>query len=120
MEFRASHKYARISARKARLVADLIRGSDVNEALVRLRFTRKRACAMVEKVVSSALASAKNLALERRLDVDPNALVVAEALVNEGPTIKRWKPRARGMASPIFKRTCHIEVVLRPAPEAKA
>ena len=115
MEFRAKHRYARISPRKARLVADMIRGASVNEALTRLQFTRKRACPMVKKVVESALASAKNLALERKLDVDPNLLVVAKATVNEGPTLKRWKPRARGMASPILKRTSHIEIVLKPA-----
>jgi large subunit ribosomal protein L22 len=115
MEFKAVHKFARISPRKARLVVNLIRGEDVNEALLQLRFSPQRAASMVEKVLKAALASAKHLALERRLDVDPNDLVIAKAVVNEGPTIKRWKPRARGMASPIKKRTCHIEVVLKPA-----
>jgi large subunit ribosomal protein L22 len=114
MEFKASHRFARISPRKVRLVVDIIRGADVNDALVKLKFTRKRASSMVEKVVASALASAKQQALEHHLDVDLNRLIVAEAFVDEGPTLKRWKPRARGMASPILKRTSHIQVVLRP------
>ncbi len=120
MRFRAILRFARISVHKVRPVVDMIRGDGVNEALVKLKFTNKRASPMVEKVVKSALASAKNVALEKKMDIDPNSLVVAEAFANEGPTIKRWMTRARGMANKILKRTCHIEVVLESKGEGTA
>lgn len=106
MAWTATHKYARISARKVRLVADLIRGRDVQDALNILKFTPNRAAGMVSKVLTSAIANAN----EAEAKVED--LVVDAAYVNEGPTIKRWQPKDRGRANPIMKRTSHITVVV--------
>lgn len=99
MAFTAKHRYARISPRKARLLMDLIRGRKVDDALTLLRFSKKRASVMVEKVVRSAVANATEQ------DVAPkrNALVVSAAWVDEGPTIKRFQPKDRGKAYSIKK-----------------
>ncbi len=106
MEFRASHKYAPISARKARDVVDLIRGKHVNDALQILRATPRRAAHMVDKVLRSAMANA-----DESLEADMENLTVEEAYVNEGPTRKKgeWWSR-RGVT--IKGRTSHIHVVL--------
>ena len=106
MAFTAKHRYARISPRKARLLMDLIRGRKVDDALTLLRFSKKRASVMVEKVVRSAVANATEQ------DVAPkrNALVVSAAWVDEGPTIKRFQPKDRGKAYSIKKRTSHLVV----------
>ena len=115
-DFKASHKHARMTARKARLAADMIRGLPVNRALEVLQFSPRRSCRLVEKVVKSALANASNAE-----DVDVNRLVIAEARVDEGPLLggrPRWRPAARGRAAPIRKRTCHIHVGLSETPEA--
>ena len=104
MAWMSKHRYARISARKVRLVAELIRGRHVNEALDVLRFTRKRAAVMVEKVLRAAMADAD----EQEANV--NRLVVSEARVDDGPMIKRFQPKDRGRAHPIMKRTSHIVV----------
>ena len=109
--FRASHRYARISSRKARPVADLIRGRDVNGALEELRFCHRRASPMLQKVIRSAMANAG-----QDLDVDVNRLFVHDVRVDEGPTLKRWRPRAQGRIYPILKRSSHISVVLAEAP----
>ncbi|MBM3984070.1 MAG: 50S ribosomal protein L22, partial [Planctomycetes bacterium] len=117
-QFRASHRYAKTTARKARLVADLIRGLPVNAALRALDRSDKRAAVMLGKVVRSAVANA-----EADADIDPNRLVVAEARVDEGPLLGgfvRWKAGSRGRAMPIRKRTAHIHVALQPAPRAGA
>lgn len=114
MDFRSRTKFARISPFKVRPVVDLVRGKDVNDALVSLGTSHRRGAGMVSKTIHAALAGARQAIAEKRLDLDANDLVVAEARVDEGPTLKRWKPRARGMATGIKKRTCHIEVVLRP------
>jgi len=106
MGWQAKHRYARISARKARLVTDLIRGRDVQDALNILKFTPNRAAVMISKVLTSAIANAN----EAEADVD--RLYVDEAYVDEGPTIKRWHPKDRGRAHPIMKRTSHITVVV--------
>lgn len=106
-QFRASHRYARITARKARPVADLVRGRPVNQALEELRVCHRRASPMLQKVIRSAMANAG-----QDLDVDVNRLVVAEVRVDEGPTQKRWKPRAQGRIFPILVRSSHISVVL--------
>src|SRR4051795_2685613 len=104
---RALAKNVRISPRKARLVTDLIRGRSVPEARTILAFTQRAAAVEVEKVLRSAVANAEsNPALLWRGD----DLVVAAAYVDEGPTIKRWRARARGRVSRINKRTCHITV----------
>ncbi len=105
--FRAMHRHARISARKARLVAGLIRGREANAALDILRFTNKRASVMVDRVLRSAMANAD----EQEADV--SRLVVSEARVDEGPTIPRWRPKDRGRAHPICKRTSHIIVAVQ-------
>lgn len=106
MAWQAVHKYARISARKARLVTDMIRGLDVQDAVNVLKFSPHRAAGMVSKVLSSAIANAD----EREADVD--RLIVSEVRVNEGPTIKRFRPKDRGRAHSILKRTSHIIVAV--------
>ena len=111
--FRASHRYARTTARKARLVADLIRGLPVNAALRALDRSDKRAATLMGKVVRSAVANA-----EQDGNIDPNKLVVSEARVDEGPLLGgfvRWKAGSRGRAMPIRKRTAHLHVALQPA-----
>ena len=102
MAWQAKHRFARISARKARLVVDMIRGRDVQEAMDMLQFTPHRAAGMIRKVLVSAIASANEA------EADTDALVVQEARVDEGPTIKRWHPKDRGRSHPIMKRTSHI------------
>lgn len=106
-EFHASHRFARISARKARLVVDLIRGHSVENALRELDLCQKRAGPMVRKVLRSACANATQQA-----SLEPSNLVVSTAVVDEGPTMKRWRPRSMGRAFPIMKRTCHIKVAV--------
>lgn len=107
MEAKAIAKTVRIAPRKARLVADLVRGKDVAEALVILAHTNKAASPIINKVVSSAFHNAIN-----NHAMDESTLYIKEILVNEGPTMKRFRPRAKGSASPIMKRTSHISVVL--------
>ena len=101
-------KQIRISPRKARLVVDLIRGRSVQEALDMLAYTNKRAAPILTKMLRSAIASASSQAT-----VDIDALVVSEAFVDQGPTMKRFLPRAQGRATPIRKRSSHITVRLR-------
>ncbi|AMB99145.1 50S ribosomal protein L22 [Aerococcus urinaehominis] len=110
---KATAKTVRISARKARLVVDLIRNKTVGEAIAILRNTPRSASPVVEKVLMSAVANA-----EHNYDLDTSKLFVSEAYVNEGPTMKRFRPRARGSASRINKRTSHITVVVKEAEEA--
>lgn len=107
MESKAVVKYARIAPRKARLVVDLIRGKEVGEAIAILNHTNKAASPIVEKVLKSAIANA-----EHNYEMNPNNLVVSKAFVDEGPTLKRFRPRAQGRASRINKRTSHITVVV--------
>ena len=107
MQAKAVAKTVRIAARKVRLVADLIRGKQVGEAVAILRLTPKAASPVVEKVLKSAIANA-----EHNYEMDINNLVVSEAYVNEGPTLKRFRPRAQGRASAINKRTSHITIVV--------
>ena len=110
--FRAYHRHARISSRKARPVADVIRGKFVNDALEELDFLHRRASPMIEKVIRSAMANAG-----QDLDIDVNRLYVSDLRIDEGPTLKRWRPRAQGRVYPILKRSSHICVVLTEAPE---
>jgi len=107
-EFKACHRFARISPRKARYVMDLVRGLPVEQALNDLKFSLKRATPMISKVIRSALANATQ---EAGLEVAN--LFISQALVDVGPRIKRWKPRAMGRAYPRMRRTCHISVILR-------
>lgn len=104
---KATAKYVRIAPRKARLVADEIRGKSYPEASNTLQFMNKRAAGVVGDVLQSAGANA-----EHNDDVDPEELVVAEVRVDEGPTIKRYKARAMGRATMIRKRTSHVFVRL--------
>ncbi len=107
MEARATLRYLRIAPRKARLVADLVRGKSVEDALRTLRFTARAASAPLKKLVESAVANAEN---NHGLDID--TLLVQEIRVDEGPTLKRYRPRAHGRAFPIHKKTSHVSVVL--------
>lgn len=110
---KASAQTVRISARKARLVIDLIRNKTVGEAIAILRNTPRSASPVIEKVLMSAVANA-----EHNYDLDATKLYVSEAYVNEGPTMKRFRPRAKGSASRINKRTSHITLVVKEAEEA--
>ncbi len=108
MAFVAKHRFARIAPRKARLILDLVRGRDVDDALTILRFSKQRAGVMVEKVIRSAVANATEQ------DVAPkrNALFVKACWVDEGPTIKRFQPKDRGKAYNIQKKTSHLVVTV--------
>jgi large subunit ribosomal protein L22 len=110
LEARASLNYVRTSPRKTRQVVDLIKGKSVNEALVILGHTPKKPARKLEKLIKSAVANAQ----QREDAPDVDELLIAEAFVNSGPVWKRWRPRARGRATRILKRTSHITVVLRP------
>lgn len=105
-QWRATHRYARISPRKIRLVVDLIRGRAVRDAEGILRFTPKRGAKLVDKVLKSAIANANEA------EADVRSLVVAKAWVDEGPFYRRWRPKDRGRAHPILKRMSHINVVV--------
>ncbi len=107
MESRAVAKYIRMSPQKVRLVVDLIRGKNVDEAKKILMFTRKNAALAVDKVLKSALANAK-----QNPNIDENILYVKEIFVDQGPSLKRWRARAQGRAASIKKRMSHITVVL--------
>ena len=110
---RAEARWVRLSARKARIVLEHIRGRSVPEARTVLAFTQRAAAREIEKVLRSAVANA-----EANHGLIGDELVVAEAYANEGPTLKRWRPRARGRVNRIFKRTSHITVVLGEDPRA--
>lgn len=105
METTAKFRYARISPQKARLVADQIRGKSVGDALNLLSFSPKKASPLLRKTLESAIANA-----EHNHGADIDELRVTEVMVNEGPTLKRWRARAKGRSSQIFKRTSHISV----------
>ncbi len=107
MEAIAKHNFARISPQKARLVADLIRGKSVDQALEILTFSNKKAAALDKKVLESAIANA-----EHNEGADIDDLNVAKIFVDEGPTMKRIMPRAKGRADRILKRSSHITVVV--------
>lgn len=107
MEVRSVYKYARISPLKARDVAREIQGMPVSAALETLQFTPKKSAVLIEKTLKSAIANAEN-----NHDLMPDTLVVRSAMVGEGPSFRRFKPRARGSASPIQKRTAHITIIV--------
>ena len=104
---KAMARTVRVSPRKTRLVLDLIRGKNVADAIAILKFTPNKAARIVEKTLNSAIANAEN-----NFGLEKANLVVSEAYANEGPTMKRFRPRAKGSASPINKRTSHITVVV--------
>lgn len=107
MEVKASARYVRIAPRKVRIVVDLIRGKAVGDALAILRNTPKAASPLVEKVLKSAVANA-----EHNYEINPENLFVTKVFVDQGPTLKRFKPRARGMANRILKKTSHITLMV--------
>ena len=107
-EAKATLKYARISSRKVKIVADLIRGKDVDEALAIVKFTPKASSEIIEKLLKSAIANAEN-----NHDMKQGNLYVAEIYANQGPTLKRIRPAAKGSAVRIRKRTCHITIVVK-------
>ncbi|CAM4470398.1 50S ribosomal protein L22 [Paenibacillus phoenicis] len=107
MEAKAHARSIRIAPRKAQLVVDLIRGKQVGDAIAILRHTPKAASPIVEKLLNSAIANA-----EHNYSMDVNKLVITQAYVNQGPTMKRFRPRAMGRASRINKRTSHITLVV--------
>ncbi|MCH7724864.1 MAG: 50S ribosomal protein L22 [Planctomycetes bacterium] len=119
MAFKASHRYARISARKVRPIAALVRGKFADEALDILRYQPQRGARMLEKVIRSALGNAQDPDQNPGKPVNIERLVVAEARVDGGPMVKRIRPRARGMAFTIRKRTSHIHVVLADLGDVK-
>ncbi len=111
MEFKASHRYARMGVRKARLVMDLVRGRTVNQALDTLDNDRHRASRSIAKVLRSAVANAL-----QNPEVRANRLVVSEAFCNEGPLLQnrmRFRPSAMGRALPFRRRTCHIHIKIK-------
>ena len=111
MEYRASHRFADMSARKVRPFADLIRGKSVDEALQLLRFEPNRGARLVEQVLKSAMGNA-----EDRGARDPEDLVVTESRIDDGPMFKRIMPRARGTAYMILRRMCHVYVSIGEEP----
>ena len=113
MEVRAQARYVRVSPRKARIVVDLVRGKSVVQAQEILRFTNRGIAETVEKVLNSAVANA-----EHNKHLRAESLVVKKAYVDEGPTMKRIRPRAKGSAARIRKRTSHITIVVAPREEA--
>ena len=113
MEAKAVARFVRVSPRKARIVIDQIRGKDVVAAREILQFTNRAIAETVEKTLNSAVANA-----EHTQHVRPEALYVKTAFADEGPTLKRIRPRAKGSASPIRKRTSHITIIVAPREEA--
>ena len=111
-EARAIQRSTRQSPYKMRLVIDQIRGMNVNEALALLKFSKKHAAREISKVLASAVANAEHRAREGNESVDVDTLFVKQAIVNEGPKLKRFMPAAMGRATPIQKRTSHVEIVV--------
>ena len=107
MEIKAHLKFLRISPRKVRLVSDLIKGKNIKEAKNILQSATKRSASPILKLLNSATANAKH-----NFHIDGNLLFIKNILVNKGPTLKRRLPRARGMATPINKRSSHISIIL--------
>lgn len=107
MEVKASLKYARVGAQKARLVADLVRGKDVSDALKILKFSDKKTAVMIKKLIESAVANA-----DVKGTVDSDNLFVKTISVDGGPSLKRFRPRAQGRAYGVLKKTSHINLVL--------
>jgi large subunit ribosomal protein L22 len=114
MEVKAHARHLRMSSRKVRLVVDAVRGMPVEPALAQLTFMSRAAARPVKKLLESCIANA-----EHNFQLDREGLFIKAALVNQGPTLKRWRPRAMGSAAPILKRTCHITLVLESKTGAK-
>jgi large subunit ribosomal protein L22 len=118
-EARALQRTARQSPYKMRLVIDQIRGRSVNEALSLLAFSKKHAAKQIEKVVKSAVANAENAARSQNASLDVDDLFIKYAVINEGPKLKRWTPAAMGRATPVLKRTSHVEIIVAERPEGQ-
>ena len=112
MKARAIARYVRMSPRKVRLVMDQIRGKSVNEAYAILQFSKKAAAEPVGKTLRSAVANAQDRSQDEGDLIDVDDLIVQAAFVDEGATLRRWRARAQGRASPIRKRTSHITVIV--------
>ena len=108
LEAKTTLRYARISSRKVKIVADLIRGKKVDEALAIVKFTPKASSEILEKLLKSAIANAEN-----NHGMNRGNLIVSEIYANQGPTLKRIRPAAKGSAVRIRKRTCHITIVVK-------
>lgn len=116
MQVSAKLKNLRVSQRKTRLVADVIRGKDIATARIQLQFSNKKTSENILCLLNSAVANAKN-----NFNLDEDKLFVMSIVVEEGPTLKRWRPRAMGRASAIRKRTCSVIIILdEKKPEVKA
>ena len=111
-DVRAIQRTARQSPYKMRLVMDQIRGKDVNDALALLMFSKKHAAKQIEKVLKSAVANAEFKARESGDAIDLDRLYIKHAVINEGPKLKRFMPAAMGRATPIRKRTSHVDIVV--------
>ena len=107
---RASSRYVRTAPRKVRVVADQVRGMGVEDAIAMLRFSPRGASVPVMKLIQSAAANAEN-----NHDLDPEDMVISEISVDEGPTLRRFRARARGRATRIEKRTCHVKLAITPS-----
>ena len=113
MEFRAEYKNAKVSPKKARDVAREIQGMQVSDAINALTFTPRKAARFLNKTLKSAVANAGNISEEKpELNIDIEALMVKEAVVNDGRTLRRYTPRARGSAGPIRRRQSHLTIVI--------
>jgi large subunit ribosomal protein L22 len=112
---RAQVRHVRMSATKAREVLDLVRGLPVGEAADVLRFTERAASEVIDRCLTSAVANAQH-----NDELDPDSLYIAACYADEGPTLKRWRPRARGRATRIRKRMCHITIIVSPMPPEMA
>ena len=115
MEAKAKARFVRVTPQKARRVVDLIRGKQAGEAVAVLKFAPQAAGETVLKVVESAIANAREAAKRSNERLDENDLYISEVFVDEGPTLKRFRPRAQGRATRINKRTSHITIAVQPA-----
>ena len=106
MPYRAIHRYARIAPRKARLIAEMIRGRRIDEAMTSLQFSKMRAAWYFKAVLKSAIANAEEQ------DANVQTLYISESRVDEGPVLKRWRPKDRGRAHPFKKYTSHLHVTV--------
>ncbi len=113
-EFKAELRFERITPKKMRYVGDLIRDQNVMDAQNILADSEKRGARFLDKLLRSAVSNAEYLITERGLDMDPERLRIDELEINEGPTYKRWMPRARGRATAKNKKTTHAKIILRP------
>jgi large subunit ribosomal protein L22 len=112
---RAIQRTTRQSPYKMRLVIDQIRGQRVNDALALLKFSKKHAAKQIEKTLQSAVANAEQAARQNNTSLDVDTLVITRAVINEGPKLKRWTTAALGRATPMLKRTSHVEIVVAEA-----